>query len=491
MAFAEVPLWVNGQRRSASDKATFEVRNPLNNKVVGISASATSQDCKDAVEAAGKAFESWENTPAAQKRAILLTAADLIVTEKYKKRLIQAQQDETAAVDVWALLNVMGSRNNILEAASLASQVKGESFPSSSVLGGHAIVQRRAHGAILSIAPWNASVSLSFRAILIPLICGNTVVLKSSECSPLSQEIVVELMHEAGIPPGVLNYVSMSRETSPKLTAELIGHPLIRHVNFTGSDRVGRIIAGEAAKYLKPCVLELGGKAPAVVLDDADIDTAARAIAHGALLHSGQICMSTERVIVQRKAAETLVPKLQEHFASLKAGDPSADPAFKLSALFSEGSAENVMNMLKEARDAGAKLLVGDLNRDGALIQPHLIQDVKPGMRAWDRESFGPVVGIAVVDTIDEAVEMANATDYTLTASVWTKDVNQALDVASRIRSGCTSVNGATFHSEQGLGHAGLGGATGYGRFDIEHFTIKRLIVIHPSKSRFPLIDGP
>ncbi|THH08411.1 hypothetical protein EW145_g2724 [Phellinidium pouzarii] len=486
MAMTEVPLWINGQRRSASDLGTFEVRNPLSGKVVGSSASATSQDCKDAVEAAGKAFETWESTPAPSKRAVFLKAADLIQTEKYKKKITQSLQEETAAVEMWSRINMAGSLAALLEAASMASQVKGEIFPSPSATGGLTLIQRRAHGVILSIAPWNSPVSLSFRGIVIPLICGNTIIMKSSEYSPRTQEIVVELMHEAGLPPGVLNYISVSRENSPNLTAELIGHPLIRHINFTGSDRVGKTIAGEAAKYLKPCVLELGGKAPAVVLDDADIDAAARAIAHGALLHSGQICMSTERVIVQRKASETLVPKLQAHFSSLRAGDPSSDPSAKLSALFSEGAADNIVSMLKEAREAGAEILVGDLNRDGAVVQPHLIRGIRPGMRAWDKESFGPVVGIAIVDTIEEAVKMANATEYSLTASVWSKDVTQALNIAGRIRVGFTSINGATVHSEPGIGHVGLGGATGYGRFDIDHFTIKRMIVVHPSTLKTP-----
>ncbi|KAH8116163.1 aldehyde dehydrogenase [Phellopilus nigrolimitatus] len=464
MASTETLLWINGERKSASDHTTFEVRNPLSSKVVGSSASATSQDCK-------------------QKSAdIFLKAADLVQTEKYKNKFKQALQDETAATNSWVMINIVGSRGGILEAASLASQVKGESFPSSSAIGGHVIVQRRAHGAVLSIAPWNAPVTLTFRAILIPLICGNTVVLKSSEYSPWSQEIVVELMHEAGLPPGVLNYISMSRESSPKLTAELIGNPLIRHVNFTGSDRVGKILAGEAAKYLKPCVFELGGKAPAVVLNDADTDAAARGIAHwrhAALRPDLHVHRARHRAA--RGSRVHLFPSCNRTFANLQAGNPLTNPATQLSALFT---------WLREARDSGAELLVGDLNREGTVVQPHLIKGVRPGMRAWERESFGPVVGIAVVDTVDEAIEMANATEYSLSASVWTKDINRALDVASQIRSGNTSINGATFHTEAGLGVAGLGGATGYGRFDIDNFTIKRMIIVHPSKSKFPLVDG-
>jgi len=350
-------------------------------------------------------------------------------------------------------------------------------------------VQRRAHGVCLSIAPWNAPVVLTFRAVAIPIICGNTIVLKSSEYSARSQEVVVEVLHEAGLPAGVLNYVSMSRESSPKLTAELIGHPAVRHINFTGSDRVGKILAAEAAKYLKPCVFELGGKAPAVILDDADIDAAARAVVQGAMQHSGQICMSTERAIVTARAADAFLARVTALAGQLKAGDPFADPSVKLSCLFSEGSAANVVGMLTEAKEAGAEVVLGDLTHKGAVVQPHVLRGVKPGMRAWDRESFGPVIGIAVAETVDEAVELANASDYSLTASVWSKDIVQALAVAGRIRAGSIAINGLTFHSEASLGHAGLGGATGYGRFDIDNFTIKRMIVITPPGQKYPLVD--
>ncbi|EJD05454.1 aldehyde dehydrogenase [Fomitiporia mediterranea MF3/22] len=493
MALPEVPLWINGERRSASDHGTFDVRNPLTKEVVVKSASATSQDCKAAVEAAQKALDSWEHTHGVKKRAVFIKAAELLQTDKYKQKIAKLLREETAAADSWVTVSITGSYTWILETAGLCTQIKGETYPSVTGPGGHVLVQRRAHGVILSIAPWNAPINLSFRAILIPLACGNTVVLKSSEFSPASQEIVVELMHEAGLPPGVLNYVSMSRETSPALTTELIGHPFVRHVNFTGSDRVGRLIAQEAAKYLKPCVFELGGKAPAVVLEDADIEAAARCIADGALANSGQVCMSTERVIVQRGAVSSLLPALQKHFQRIRAGDTYAQSGggARIPPLINEGSAESVLNLLREAQGEGAEILVGDLKRDGAVLNPHIVSGIRPGMRAFDRESFGPVVGVTTVDTVEEAVELANTTDYSLTASVWTRDIVRGLEVAPRIRAGLVSINGSTYHGEPGWVHAGLGGATGYGKFDIENFTYKRAIVVHPAQGTYPLVDNP
>ncbi|TDL25347.1 aldehyde dehydrogenase [Rickenella mellea] len=488
MSPPEVLLWINGHATHSTTRETFEVRNPQSTEVVTIAASASSEDCKDAVNAASNAFVAWQKVTPTEKRAIFLKAADLIESEKFFLKAIQTVQEETYAASMWANADARMAARSLRDAAGLAVQVLGQTYPSSAVPGAEVLVQRKPHGVILAIAPWNAPIVLTVRAVAIPLICGNTVVLKSSENSPRSQAIVVEALHEAGLPAGVLNYISISRQDSPKLTAELIGNPIIRHINFTGSDRVGKIIATEAAKYLKPCVLELGGKAPAVVLDDANISNAARAITYGAMLHSGQICMSTERVIVQRNAAPALQSALVELCRKLKAGDHIADPSVQLSCLFSEGSAANVVAMVKEAKDAGAEVLLGDLERVGAVVQPHVLSGVKPGMRAWDRESFGPVIVITVVDTIDDAVEMANASDYSLIASVFTEDRYKGVDVAGRLRAGFTSVNGPTIHSEPALGNAGLGGATGYGRFDIEHFTVKRGVVVHPPNRTYPLV---
>ncbi|KAI0075312.1 aldehyde dehydrogenase [Panus rudis PR-1116 ss-1] len=477
------PLLIDGQFRPASNGASFEVRNPFSQKVVGRAASATSQDVKDAIESAGRAFQTWEKTPLGQRRDIFLKAADLLDTEKYKAKINAAAKEETASVDYMSIFNIYAASPQIRDVAGMISHLKGETFPSD-VPGGYVVAQRRAMGVVLAISPWNAPIYLAIRAVAIPIICGNTVVLKSSEVTPRTQAIVAELFQEAGLPNGVLNYISVDRSDAPALTAEAIAHPLVRKINFTGSDRVGRIIAGEAAKHLKPCVFELGGKSPAVVLNDADIENAARAIVSSATWHSGQICMSTERVIAQSEAAKKLIPAIQKLMNSLKAGDPHSDPNHHLSALFTEASAENVVNMIKEAKEQGAEVLVGDVKREGAVIQPHVIGGVKTSMRIWQRETFGPVVVVTAADTIDEVVELANQTDYSLAASLWTKDLNLALDVGSRIRAGSTNINGPTIHIESMRGLTGLGGATGYGHFDVENFTDVRMLIIHPSGPR-------
>lgn len=475
------PLIINGQQVPSSTNATFDVRNSFSGKVVGQSASASSEDCKAAVEAAATAFKTWEHTTFEERRAIFLKAADIVSTSAFKDKVVQAVREETASTESWGVFNWAVAAGLLRTYADCVNQLVGQTLPSA-VSGGKLETQRKAIGVVLAIAPWNAPFVLALRAVGIPLICGNTVVLKSSEYSPRTIALVVELLQEAGLPNGVLNFVSMSRETAPTLTAELIAHPLVRKINFTGSDRIGRIIAVEAAKHLKPCVLELGGKAPVIVLDDADIPQAAQAITWGSMLHSGQICMSTERVIVQKGVSAALISAVEDLCKTLKAGDGATGSTAKLSALFTEGSAENVLGLVREAVSSGAELLLGNLQREGAVVQPHLVKGVNPGMRLWHTETFGPVVVFAEVDTIDEAIDLANASDYdySLTSSVWTSNIYSAQTVVARLRAGYININGATIHSEPLAGLRGIGGGSGYGNFDVENFTNLCVVVTHP-----------
>ncbi|KAF7334315.1 Aldedh domain-containing protein [Mycena sanguinolenta] len=497
------PLFIDGKEVPASNNATFEVLNASTSKVVGISASASSADCTAAVEAAGRAFKTWEQTTPYDRRDLFLKAADIVSSDRWRDLVVQTAVEELNCHPAWAMNEWMGAPRLLRTVASFSNSLTGTTFVSSSIPGTMCEMRQRAMGVIFGIAPWNAPFALTIRAFAVPLMCGNAVVVKSSEYSPRTQLLAVQLFVEAGFPAGVVNYISMSRESSPELTAQIIAHPLVRKINFTGSDRVGRIIATEAAKHLKPTVLELGGKAPAVVLNDASIPDAANAIVWGAMLHSGQICMSTERVIVQRGAAEALMAQVKTLSESLTAGE-SGDA--KLRPLFSQGSAQNVLAMLSEAQGAGAELLLGDLDRQGAVVRPHLVTGVKPGMRLWDRESFGPVIVFAVVDTPEEAVELANASDYTLCASLWTNDMYLAQRIAPLIRAGeypltlfdhklsllpqaiQILMDQPSMESENLVSAVGLGGSSGYGHFGIEDFTDKRVIATHPLGREFPFL---
>ncbi|KAI0265678.1 aldehyde dehydrogenase [Gloeopeniophorella convolvens] len=478
-------LFINGEHRPASTGATFTVKSPHTGIVASTAAAVTSDDCRAAIEAAQRAFPAWEATAHVQRQEIFLRAVAKFQDKEWQKKVSDAMRTEVAMPESHILFNIFSSIRSTQGISAMVGGLKGETFPST-IPGGQVFVQKRAHGVIYSIVPWNAPVALMIRAVAIPIICGNTVVVRPSEFTPYTSALVVDALHEAGLPAGVLNFVPMSAEDTPKLTAEIIAHPYVRKITFTGSDRVGKLIAAEAAKHLKPCVLELGGKAPSVVLADADIDLAARAIVHGALLFSGQICMSTERVIVQRPVLDALVAAVKKHTNSLSVGNPEQA---HLSSLFTDRSADGILGMLQEARDAGAELLLGDGKKAGpALLHPHIVTNVKPDTRLWQRETFGPFMVFAAVDTIDEAVELANASDYSLSAALWTRDVYNAVNVAMRIHSGAVNINGSTIHGETGMGLAGLGGSSGYGRFDVDNFTDKRIVTLHPEKSSWPLL---
>ncbi|KAK0469277.1 aldehyde dehydrogenase [Desarmillaria tabescens] len=476
-------LYIDGEFKASAQNSVFDVRNPYTDQVSGRSASATSQDCRNAIDAAHKALPSWESTDISSRQNILLKAAD-ILQSTWMQKCIEANTAETGATpDLGALNWVVGS-STLRTVAGMSGELKEESF--SSATGGQVVVKKRAVGVVLSIVPWNAALCLSIRAVAAAIFCGNTVVLKASEYSPRSHALVSELFHEAGLPKGVLNFVAMSKETTPSLISEMIGNPKIRLVNFTGGATVARALAAEAAKHLKPCIFELGGKNPCIVLNDADVEAAAKSIAFGAMFNAGQVCISTERVIVQRDVSKALITAVVELCKKLRAGAPMHN---SLPVLFSQASAENVIRLIQDAVNSGAELLLGDLTKDGSTVQPHLLTSVTREMPIWKQETFGPVTVFMVCDTVDEAVELANDTEYSLAAALWTQDITKGKGVADRIYSGFTNINGCTIHGEPSIEPFGLGGASGYGRFDVDHFTQKRVCVIHAPGAKYPMIE--
>ena len=254
MSVPNTLLYIDGRHVSASDNDTFQVRNPFTGLVVGTAASASSKDCTAAIQAASKAFESWERTSLNARRDIVLKAADLVAADKYGTKVLEAIQQETSGDVAWGTFNWRTAREILRTQAGMVNQLRGESFESASVPGAQVVAQRRAMGVwfvlfpfdILSIterlcysfaiAPWNAPFPLTLRAIAAPILCGNTVVLKTSEVSPRTQALVVELFEEAGLPAGVLNLITFSPKKAPALTAEIIAHPAVRHINVTISN---------------------------------------------------------------------------------------------------------------------------------------------------------------------------------------------------------------------------------------------------------------
>jgi benzaldehyde dehydrogenase (NAD) len=340
---------------------------------------------------------------------------------------------------------------------------------------------------VLGIAPWNAPVILGVRAIATPLACGNTVVLKGSELCPRTHALIVEALNEAGLPPGVVNFVTNAPADAGAVVEAMVAHPAVRRVNFTGSTKVGRIIAQTCAKYLKPAVLELGGKAPLVVLDDADIDAAVNAAAFGAFANSGQICMSTERIVVDATIADAFAAKFAAKAQSLPLGDPREGPVV-LGSVVDQGTVARCNALVDDALAQGAKLLCGG-RADSTLMPATVLDHVTPAMRIYREESFGPVKAIVRVNGLEEAVATANDNEFGLSSAVFGRDVARAWNVARRIEAGICHVNGPTVHDEAQMPFGGVK-ASGYGRFGgkagVEAFTELRWITVQTTPRHYP-----
>ncbi|KAJ4392287.1 hypothetical protein N0V93_005912 [Gnomoniopsis smithogilvyi] len=483
-------LYIGGKYQSSSDNGTFDVTNPMTGQKIYDCASATVDDYSRAIDIAHEAFKTWSKVGPSARRLIFLKAADILETY-LTLDAPTLMSNEVSATAAWVKVNLVSTANVLRDVASLATLIKGELIPADRP-GTTILVERQPVGVNLAISPWNAPVNLTARAVACPLLCGNTVVLKPSEFSPKSQHLVVRAFTEAGLPEGCLNFLPSSPAQTPAVTEYAVKHPLMQRVNFTGSDRVGRMIAGWAATVLKKCVLELGGKAPVIVLEDANIEDAVEAVVFGAMSNAGQICMSTERVLVHRSIMGTFKSKLLERIAMLRTGNNMEDPSVSISGLFTPASAARVMDYLKTAVDSGAKVVTGDMAVSGpnkTIISPHVLENVTPEMDIFQKESFGPVLCLFEFDTDEEAIESANNTDFSLCASVFSKDIMRALDVARRVRAGSCHVNGPTVYIEPTLPNGGVGGSSGYGRFGgmagVEEFTERRMISLAPSGQRY------
>ncbi|MGA9090903.1 MAG: aldehyde dehydrogenase [Bradyrhizobium sp.] len=466
---------VDGIAVEAEGGATYERKDPMTGKVATRAAAATLADVDKVVAAASAAFQSWSQTGPGLRRALLLKAADMM--EHRTDDFIKLMLEETGATAPWAGFNVHLAAGILREAASLTTQIAGEVIPSDKP-GILSMAIRQPAGVVLGIAPWNAPVILGTRAIAAALACGNTVILRSSEVCPGTHQLIGQVLNDAGFPKGVVNVLSNAPADAPKIVEALIAHPAIRRVNFTGSTKVGRIIAKLAAEHLKPVLLELGGKAPLIVLDDADLDQAVDAAAFGAFMNQGQICMSTERIIVDDKVADAFVAKFAAKASKLPAGDPRGHVV--LGSLVDLAPAERMEVLIADAVAKGAKVVAGG-KRNGTIVDATLLDHVKPEMKIYNEESFGPVKSIVRVKGVDEAVRVANDTEYGLSAAVFGRDIIRAMAVAKRIESGICHINGPTVADEPQMPFGGVK-ASGYGRFGgkavIDEFTDLRWITI-------------
>jgi len=479
---------IGGRWQPSASGSTFERIDPFTGSAVTVAASAGRDDARAAVEAAAAAFPAW-SAAAPEERSRLLTAAADLVDERAPEIAVVVTE-ECGGTFGWGMFNCMLAAGMLRAAAGLTGAVAGAVEDiESGVPGLKAQAVRRPAGVVVGMAPWNAPVILATRAVASPLAFGNTLVLKASEKCPRVHAAVAAALHDAGLPAGVVNLVVHSAADAPDVVDELIAHPAVRRVNFTGSTRVGRIVAMKCAEYLKPSVLELGGKAPMVVLGDADLEAAAAAASFGAFMNSGQICMSTEKVVADAAVADDLAARLAERAAALTAGDPR-DEGTMVGPVVDDASRAHVLELIEDARAKGARVLTGGEDRGHNVLTPAVVAGVTPEMRLYGEESFGPVVAIITADGDDEAVRIANDTEYGLSAAVFSGDEQRGLEAAARIDSGICHVNGSTVHDEPPMPFGGVK-ASGWGRFGgsaaLHEFTELRWITVQHGERHYPI----
>lgn len=466
---AVVPLWIDGKARPLDSSNYIEVFSSAQKKVVHLAQGATEAEARQAADVAYASFLKWKHTQPEHRRDLLLKVADLYETRA--NEIVHWQVVETSCSEVFAHFNIKLAVRIIREfAASLSTVLVGDIPP---VQDGYGFVFKEPVGPVLLIPPWNSSIILSSRGVAGALAAGCTVVMKASELCPQTHSMIVSIWEEAGLPNGCLNQVQAARSTAPAVTEALIAHPGIRKVEFIGSAAVGRVVGQLASKHLKPILMELGGKSPAIVLKDANLAQAAEKVAFGAFIHQGQICFSTERIIVEKQVAEEFIEFLKKQ-------------KFDAGSAIAKNISKHAHEVVEEARANGATFLLGDNSLLGdASLTPTIITGIKDTDRIRDEETFGPSATLYVVKDADEAVALANDTAYGLSATIHTKDMLKALKMAKNLDYGQVHVNTPTVYDDATLpvkGVKGSGWGNNNSRYGLNEYLYDKTVTLHEAE---------
>jgi acyl-CoA reductase-like NAD-dependent aldehyde dehydrogenase len=482
----EYKMYINGEWVAAADGTTFDDYNPYTGEVYATVASGKAEDAKRAVDAAAEAFPGWAATPPAERAMCFLKAADIM--ERRQQEIVGILTEETGGTFGWDMFQTHFTPGLLRAAAAQVHMVTGEIIPAD-LPGAFFMALRQPVGVVVGIAPWNAPLILSLRAVALPMAYGNTTVLKPSSESPISGGLIyAEIFDEAGFPKGVLNVLTNGPGFSREVGDELIAHPQVRRISFTGSTEVGRELAEKAGTHLKRVTLELGGSDPVIILRDADVNYAVNAATFGRFMHQGQICMSSKRFIVEKPIADEFIEKFVNRASGLKVGDPR-EPDTVIGPLINQEQLDKLAAQVEDALARGAKLLCGG-KHEGLCYYPTVLTEVTEDMKVLQEETFGPVAPVIVVEDAEEALRVANNSRYGLSAGVITRDFEKGLSIAERLETGMVHINDSSIHDEPQVPFGGVK-ESGWGRHGglaaLEEFTELRWVTMQRTPRQYPI----
>ena len=469
----------------SSTARTFKDLNPADGSVWAEIPESGRAEARAAIEAAHAAFPEWAALPFNKRAHYMLKVAE--VFEKRKMEIVEALQAEGGGWFGKGMFET-GYVPEIFHAAAASNYAAiGEVLPSE--YGKVSMAVRRPMGVVTVISPWNFPTLLTARGLAFPIAAGNTVVLKPSEETPYTGGLLfAEVFEEAGVPKGVLNVVTCSRDAVGEVGDELIEHPYVKGISFTGSTAVGRMIAAKAGAHLKKCCVELGGKDSLIVCDDADMERATQAANFGSFMHQGQICMSVEKVVVHEKIFDAFLKRFVERASKLTMGDPTKDKGNIIGPLISDKQAAKVKAQLDDAVAKGARVVLGG-RIDSRYVEPTILTGVTPAMKLYSEETFGPVVPVIPFSTDEEAIAIANDTEYGLSSGVMTGDEQRGLAIANRLDTGNCHINCSSVNDEPHVPFGGFkasGSGKHGGRWSVETFTETRWITLDRGGRPYP-----
>jgi acyl-CoA reductase-like NAD-dependent aldehyde dehydrogenase len=426
--------FINGEWKDGGEQDTIDNLNPFDNSVVNTFKSAGKQDVDDAYAIAKEASKTWSKNNPLVRRDLLLKAGEILLQRK--DEIMEWLIKEAGSTALKAQVEVKQTYDMLIEASGYPTRMHGLTIPSITD-GKETYVYRKALGVISMISPWNFPLYLSMRTVAPAIAVGNTIVIKPASQSPVTGgTIIAKLFEEAGIPPGVINCVVGK---SAVIGDYFVGHPASRLVSFTGSTPVGKGIGKIGGEALKKLALELGGNNAFIILDDADVDRAVDSAIFGRFMHQGQICMSTNRILIHDSIYDAFKEKFVAKAKTLPYGDP-ADPKTIIGPLIDNKAVKHVLNLIEKTIQAGAKLETGG-QVEGNVVQPTVLSEVTKDMPIFQEEVFGPAVGLIRFKTDEEAIELANGTDYGLSGALHTTNLQRGIQIAKQIETGMIQIN--------------------------------------------------